>query len=70
MRLTPEDFARPLPGIARYLSREALKPPDIPVPDPPERVKNRPSGSFTVGVFSYPQITAREVSIRLQPLCL
>ncbi|ECO9393575.1 hypothetical protein FX276_21325 [Salmonella enterica] len=70
MRPTPEDFARLYPTAGDNLTSSVPCDPDNPPELPPERSENITAGVISVAEFSYPQITARDLSIRLQPLCL
>ncbi|ECC5563738.1 hypothetical protein C5241_18620 [Salmonella enterica] len=70
MRLAPEDFARLL-SVAAYFLRKMVKLlSESHVLSPSEWPEISSLVSLSVAEFSYPQTTAREVSIRLQPLCL
>ncbi|ECR9083688.1 hypothetical protein F2F92_04485 [Salmonella enterica] len=70
MRLAPEGFARLQLQTAGFLHEMTPVLPAIhPIP-PSEWPEIASPASFPVAEFSYPQITARDLSIRLQPLCL
>ncbi|EAW1476912.1 hypothetical protein CJ745_20245 [Salmonella enterica subsp. enterica] len=70
MRLTPEDSARLLPPAACFLRRAVALHAKIFLIRSTEWAEMFPPGTFAVAEFTYPQITARDLSIRLQPLCL
>ncbi|ECY1735316.1 hypothetical protein F6675_19940 [Salmonella enterica] len=68
IRLTPEDFVRLSPGTACFLRGTLVLPAKIShilLPEWSEMFQPEP---FPVAIFSYPQITARDLSIKLQPI--
>ncbi|EAR6709229.1 hypothetical protein EWN99_21325, partial [Salmonella enterica] len=70
MRLAPEDSARLLSVTACFLRGAVVLPTNISLILPSEWPEISLPESRSVSEFSYPQITARDLSIRLQPLCL
>ncbi|EAY3776561.1 hypothetical protein B2D83_004122 [Salmonella enterica subsp. enterica serovar Javiana] len=68
IRLTPEDSSRLLPATACFLRRAAVLPAKIYLIRSTERPEMFPAEPFPVAEFTYPQITARELSIKLQPI--
>ncbi|EAB4112925.1 hypothetical protein CHL89_21960 [Salmonella enterica] len=70
MRLLPEDSARLLSATACFLRRAVVLLTNISLILPSEWPEISSPESLSVAEFSYPQITARDLSIRLQPLCL
>ncbi|OUK81530.1 hypothetical protein BZY51_06135 [Enterobacter hormaechei] len=70
MRLAPEGFARLQSIVDGFLHEMTAVLPDIhPIP-PSEWPEIASEWPHLVARFSYSQITARDLSIRLQPLCL
>ncbi|ARW95467.1 hypothetical protein B8Z93_20590 [Klebsiella pneumoniae] len=70
MRLAPEGFARLQSIVDGFLHERTAVLPDIHSIPPSEWPEIASPASCPVAKFSYPQITARELSIKLQPLCL
>ncbi|EBQ8643777.1 hypothetical protein F4S22_23385 [Salmonella enterica subsp. enterica serovar Reading] len=68
IRLTPEDFVRLSPGTACFLRGTLVLPAKISLILLPEWPEMFPPGPFPVAIFSYSQITARDLSIKLQPI--
>ncbi|EDU9840530.1 DUF2267 domain-containing protein [Salmonella enterica subsp. enterica] len=68
IRLTPEDSARLSPATACFLCRAVVLPAKISLILLPEWPEMIPPEPFPVAEFSYPQITARDFSIKLQPI--
>ncbi|EAN8254646.1 hypothetical protein EOX50_21060 [Salmonella enterica] len=67
IRLTPEDSARLWPATACFLREAVVLPVRMSLILSPEWPDMFPAEPFPVAEFTYPQITARELSIRLQP---
>ncbi|ECS6589235.1 hypothetical protein B7M42_22040 [Salmonella enterica subsp. enterica serovar Newport] len=70
MRLAPEDSARLLSVTACFLRGAVVLTTNILLILSSERPKIASKWPPQVARFSYPQITARDLFIRLQPLCL
>ncbi|EAA1181490.1 hypothetical protein GEY59_21615 [Salmonella enterica subsp. enterica serovar Mikawasima] len=68
IRLTPEDFVRLSPGTACFLRGTFVLPAKISLILLPEWSEMFPPEPFPDAIFSYPQITARDFSIKLQPI--
>ncbi|EAW2451559.1 hypothetical protein AHU44_22790 [Salmonella enterica subsp. diarizonae] len=68
IRLTPEDFARLLPATACFLCSAVVLPAKTALIQLPEWPEMFPPEPFPATEFSYPQITARDLSIKLQPI--
>ncbi|ECD6630851.1 hypothetical protein E2347_22160 [Salmonella enterica subsp. enterica serovar Rubislaw] len=68
IRLTPEDSSRLLPATACFLWGAVVLPAKISLILQPEWSEMFPPEPFPVAEFTYPQITARELSIKLQPI--
>ncbi|EBY6848845.1 hypothetical protein D5952_21505 [Salmonella enterica subsp. enterica] len=68
IRLTPEDFVRLSPGTACFLRGTFVLPAKISLILLPEWSDMFPSEPFSDAIFSYPQITARDFSIKLQSI--
>ncbi|ECI7828069.1 hypothetical protein E1L19_19205 [Salmonella enterica subsp. enterica] len=68
IRLTPEDFVRLSPGATCFLRGTFVLPAQISLILLPEWSDMFPSEPFLDAIFSYPQITARDLSIKLQPI--
>ncbi|EDO5887605.1 hypothetical protein C2O87_21545 [Salmonella enterica] len=64
IRLTPEDSARLLPATACFLRGRVALNAKIYLIRSTERPEMFPPEPFPVSEFSYPQITARELSIK------
>ncbi|EBZ4888479.1 hypothetical protein EZW88_24470 [Salmonella enterica subsp. enterica serovar Bredeney] len=70
MRLAPEGSARLLSVTVCFLRGAVILPTNISLILPSEWTDISLPESLSVAEFSYPQTTARDLSIRLQPLCL
>ncbi|EAB7503697.1 TPA: hypothetical protein G8L55_004480 [Salmonella enterica] len=70
MRLVPEDSARLLSVTAFFLRGAVVLPTNISLILLSEWPEISLTESLSAAEFSYPQTTARGLSIRLQPLCL
>ncbi|EBS1478572.1 hypothetical protein D4489_23545 [Salmonella enterica subsp. enterica serovar Saintpaul] len=68
MRLTPEGSARLSPATACFLCSAVVLPAKIALIQLPEWPEFFPAERFPVAIFSYPQITARDLFIKLQPI--
>ncbi|EBQ9092873.1 hypothetical protein DK690_24220 [Salmonella enterica subsp. enterica serovar Richmond] len=68
MRLTPEDSARLSPATACFLCSAVVLPAKIALIQLPEWSEMFPPKPFPVAIFNYSQITARDLSIKLQPI--
>ncbi|EBU2765122.1 hypothetical protein CUL08_19260 [Salmonella enterica] len=64
IRLTPEDFVRLSLGTACFLRGTFVLPAQISLILLPEWSEIFPPEPFPVAIFSYSQITARELSIK------
>ncbi|POT54653.1 hypothetical protein C3432_25495 [Citrobacter amalonaticus] len=69
MRRQSEDSARLLPATACFLCRIVVPHAKISRILPTERTEMLSPEPFPVAEFSYSQITARDLSINLQPRC-
>ncbi|EAX7734723.1 hypothetical protein AIX81_24745 [Salmonella enterica] len=69
IRQTPEDSARLLSAAACFLRGAVVLPIKISLIRPTEWSEILSPEPFPVAEFSYPPVTARELSIKLQPLC-
>ncbi|EBF0843409.1 hypothetical protein ZP13_16465 [Salmonella enterica subsp. enterica] len=69
MRLAPEDSARLLPVTACFLCGAVVLPTNISLILPSEWSEISLLWSLSVAEFSYQHLTAREISIKLKPLC-
>ncbi|AYU97681.1 hypothetical protein EEI76_21735 (plasmid) [Enterobacter cloacae] len=70
MRLTPEDFPRLQPAGAHFLSGTVASCTGIPVIRPSERPEICPPEPAAVAESIYSHLTARDLSVRLQPYSL
>ncbi|RAY79761.1 hypothetical protein DP190_21120 [Enterobacter cloacae] len=70
MRLTPEDFARLQHAVALFLSAKAVPGISIPVTLLSKQPEICPQKPAVFAEFIYPQLTARDFSVRLQPYSL
>ncbi|EAB1738941.1 hypothetical protein GSA93_003975 [Salmonella enterica] len=68
IRLPPEDSSRLLPATACFLRGAVVPPAKISLILLPEWSGMFPPEPFPIAEFSYPQITARDLSIKLQPI--
>ncbi|EBG8753410.1 hypothetical protein FJP20_07415 [Salmonella enterica] len=68
MRLAPESFARLLLLVDGFLLEMTTVLPDLHPLPPSERPKIASKWPPQIARFSYPQITARDLSIKLQPI--